>query len=100
MEGNYDEKSGHIYDICKLWPLINGTISDKLVLEVRNDLKENKVCCSVAEGIIVPDVLHEIHKDNVFESDYKKTTSLLLFEELPYEEAIKTIEQIIDANLF
>jgi predicted nucleotidyltransferase component of viral defense system len=100
LDENYDEKSRHIYDLYKLWPLVKDTITIELIDEVRKNRASVKFCHSAKDGIIASDILQEIVDKGVYESDYSTLASTLLFEDVSYEIAINAIKEIKKSRLF
>ena len=45
-------------------------------------------------------LLSEIVNKDVFKSDYESVTASLLFENVGYDEALKSLERIIEENIF
>lgn len=45
-------------------------------------------------------LLQEIIDQEVYKEDYEQITVKLLFEEIPYQDAIHKLQRIIDYNLF
>ena len=45
-------------------------------------------------------LLQEIIDKDVYKEDYEKITSKMLFEEVPYDVAIKALQHIVDYQLF
>lgn len=93
--------SRHIYDLCKLLEIV--VIDDKLKQlneKVRMERKNDKQCPSANDEINFKSLLNEIIEKEAYKSDYENITSALLFEKLTYEEAIKSLEKILQSELF
>ena len=101
MLGSISEHSRHIYDIYKLSEIvtIDETLRD-LVLSVAQERKPHKMCLSVQDGINVTEVLREIISKNVYKDDYNNITVPLLFENVAYEQAINSLTNILNEELF
>lgn len=96
LSGTTSEHSRHIYDISKLLTVV--TIDDEflsLIKEVREDRKQHKTCLSAQDDVDVKSLLKKIIDEKVFEEDYQTITKPLLFEDIPYNEAIKGLEKIL-----
>lgn len=62
--------------------------------------KTHITCLSAKEGINIQELLKKIIDEDFYKSDYNKITDILLFENVPYIEAIKVLHQIIKNNCF
>jgi hypothetical protein len=101
MEGNIQKRSRHIYDISRLLTLIKLDRNLKvLVGDVREERKSGKLCFSAQDGVHVPDILAKIIKTEVYKKDYIENTQKLLFKQVPYDDAIKSISIIIESGVF
>ena len=101
LDEKTDGHSRHIYDLYKLYPTI--TFNDsfaELIENVRKARKPHKVCVSAQDGIHIPQLLQSIISRETFKSDYNKIMDYLLFEKLPYSDAITVLQKIIDAGHF
>lgn len=102
LSGDTERNSRHIYDIAKLLTKVNafdGTLQ-VLVSNVRNDRKRNRTCLSAQDGVDVPEVLKSIINTEFFKKDYDGTTLKLLSKPISYEDAIKSLQTIIDSEIF
>lgn len=101
LNGNMVEHSRHIYDLYKLLRLVSLDESLKeLAQAVAVERKANKTCLSVQEGISVSALLNEIVLKAVYKVDYETITTSLLFEDVPYEEAIRALMEIGESGIF
>ena len=95
------EHSRHIYDIHKIRPHIKFDEELKtLVSDVREIRRENKQCHSAQSGVDINQVLTAIYNNDIYRNDYKQITQHLLFEDVSYDAAIKTIVEIIESGSF
>lgn len=95
------EHSRHIYDIYKLIKVVPLDESiKKLVKEVYEDRKNVVSCRSAKEGIDMNKLLQEIIDKNIYQSDYEDVTSKMLFEEVSYETAINSLQDIVNKRIF
>lgn len=102
LSGDTERNSRHIYDIAKLLTKVNafdGTLQ-VLVSNVRNDRKRNRTCLSAQDGVDVPEVLKSIINTEFFKKDYDGTTLKLLSKPISYEDAIKSLQTVIDSEIF
>lgn len=102
LSGNTVRNSRHIYDISKLLTRVN--ISDckmkALVKNVRNERKPNKTCLSAQDGADVPALLEKIIAGEFFKQDYDERTLKLLTNPVSYDDAIKSLDEVIASGLF
>ena len=95
------EHSRHIYDIYKLSDIV--FLDDnlkKLVGEVFEERKPHEQCRSAKDGVNMNALLQEIIDKDVYKKDYEDITAKMLFEDVPYAVAIKTLQKIVDYKLF
>ena len=101
MQGKIERHSRHIYDIHKLLALVRLDQNfTNLITEVRSERAKNPICPSAQPDIDIKKLLNEIVESEAYRSDYNSITSKILFENVAYEEAIKAVKRIADANLF
>ena len=95
------EHSRHIYDIFKLSDIVSLDANLKqLVSEVLDERKPHEQCRSAKDGIDMIDLLQEIIDKDIYKKDYEDITEKMLFEDVPYSTAIKTLQKIVDYKLF
>ena len=96
-----DKHSRHIYDIYKLSEIVSLTDELKnLAANVREERKPHEQCHSAKDGVDMNSLLREIIEKDAYKQDYENVTLKLLFEPVAYETAIKTLQKIVDYNLF
>lgn len=100
MRGEVVRQSRHIYDLNKLMAVIQWKDLSELVSDVRNDRRPNKTCVSAQPGVSVPEILHKIIENNYFKDDYETVTSMLLNENVNYEDTILAVKQLANDSLF
>lgn len=101
LDDKVREHSRHIYDLYKLMQVVQ--IDDELkmlVQQVRQERKSHKQCLSAQDGIDLKDLLLKIINEEAYRADYESITETLLFEDVPYKQAIITLQKICDSNLF
>ena len=95
------EHSRHIYDIFKLSDIVSLDSNLKqLVSEVFDERKPHEQCRSAKDGIDMNALLQEIIDKDIYKKDYENITEKMLFEDVPYATAIKTLQKIVDYKLF
>ena len=101
ISGKITGHSRHIYDLYKIYPKISfDDTFINLVKEIRNIRKSFSTCYSAFDGIDISLLLHNIITENTYSNDYEQNTTQLLYEELPYCQAIKVLTSIIDDGCF
>lgn len=90
------EHSRHIYDLHMLMSKINFDQELKALYDqVKLERKPHKlICLSAQDGIDMKGVLGEIIDKEVYKKDYNDITALLIFDDVKYEDAIKTLEEV------
>lgn len=95
------EHSRHIYDIFKLSDIVSLDANLKqLVSEVFDERKPHEQCRSAKDGIDMNVLLQEIIDKDIYKKDYENITEKMLFEDVSYATAIKTLQKIVDYKLF
>ena len=95
--------SRHIYDLsCLLNRITFNDSLKELIKEVRNDRKTHTQCYSAQDDVDIENILKEIIESEIYKQDYETITSAMMYKgkHLPYEEAIKSLERIIDSGVF
>ncbi len=101
LNGNIFQNSRHIYDIYKLESMVEFDEGLKrLVKDVRAERVKHKTCLSAQNEIDMNKILSEIVNKDVFKADYESVTASLLFENVEYNEALKSMRRIIEENIF
>lgn len=101
LSGAIQEHSRHIYDLHKLCGIISLNADLKhLASEVFAERLPHEQCRSAKDHIDMNLLLQEIIDRDVYKEDYEKITSKMLFEEVPYDVAIKALQHIVDYQLF
>ena len=103
LEGYKDsaEKAASIYDLYKL--LSEVVLDDALkalVKEVREERKTHERCYTAQDGYNIPSILQRIVDEKIYQKDYEDITERVLFDRVPYEEAIGALEAIIASGVF
>lgn len=96
-----ERNSRHIYDLSQLLTKVNLNDDLKsLIKEVREERKTHELCYSAQDGANVSQILSYIVKSGIYKGDYETITKVMMFNYLPYEEAIKVLETIIVSGVF
>ena len=101
LRNETERNSRHIYDISRILTKIK--LDDRLkplIASVREDRKPNKTCVSAQDGVNVPALLQEIIDKDFFKKDYNDSTEKLLIKPVYYNEALKSLREIINSRLF
>lgn len=100
--GNRIERnSRHIYDLSRLITKVNLDENLKqLVNKVRLERKKHDICYSAKDGININKILKDIIETNVYHDDYENITKIMMFDYVPYDQAIKVIEKLIESKIF
>ncbi len=95
------ERSRHIYDIHKLLDVVALDKNFvKLFRRVRIDRRDgNSQCVSADEKYNITELLTKILETEAYTADYENITSHVLYEDMPYDQAITGIKEIIQSNL-
>ncbi len=95
------EHSRHIYDIYKLLDAV--TLDENFVelfRKVRIDRRSgNSQCVSADEQYSITSLLTEILEKEAYKADYESITARVLYEDMPYDQTITGIKEIIQSNL-
>lgn len=101
LQGKTAKHSRHLYDIYKLLPLV---LQDEkfrqLIQEVRAVRAQSVVCPSAQPEVNISDLLLKIINEKAYKQDYDVLTSQLLEEPVPYNTAVKALEQIAASHIF
>ena len=97
-----DRDSRHLYDICKLLPVIKMDLKlDELIDTVRNDRMHSKNNPSAQLEYNIPEMLKEIISSRFYELDYRNVTQKLLYEDISYDYAIENgIAVVAESDVF
>lgn len=91
------EHSRHIYDLYKLLDRVelNAQLKD-LYERVRVEREPHQVCPSAKDSIDMVALLKEIIDTDAYREDYNNITSLLIFEKIGYDEAVISLNKVIE----
>ena len=102
IQNMQDRDSRHLYDICKLLPIIKMDLKlDELIDTVRNDRMHLKNNPSAQLEYNIPGMLKEIISSRFYEPDYRNVTQKLLYEDIGYDYAIENgIAVVAESDVF
>lgn len=101
LDNKAERQSRHIYDLYRLLNYVSlNEHLKKLIKEVREDRKAGIKCYSAQDDVNVPKILRQMIDIKFFKKDYEKNTLKLLSKSVYYEEAIKSLEIIIESGVF
>lgn len=102
LSRNTIRNSRHIYDISRILKKIDLLdLNLKILIEiVKEERKQNKNCLSAQDEANVQEILKEIVSTEFFKHDYDEITSKLLTKNVNYDEAIKSLQIVINSGLF
>lgn len=103
MTGKTEAHSRHLYDIYRLMEYIKVDDDLKALAEtVRLERQADAECPSAKDGVALTAVLADILKKDVYEKDYGEVTENILYatETLPYSEAVKGLQEVVNSKLF
>lgn len=101
LDNKAERQSRHIYDLYRLLNYVSlNEHLKKLIKEVREDRKAGIKCYSAQDDVNVPKILRHMIDINFFKKDYEENTLKLLSKSVSYEEAIKSLEIIIESGVF
>lgn len=98
---NYDRHSRHLYDLHKIWK--SGALNINIVLDImpevignRQQFEGRNPSCGI--GAKPKQILKDIIQNDVYKSDYQEVTSKLIYKAVPYQQCIKSLEEIIEGS--
>ena len=102
IQNMQDRDSRHLYDICKLLPIIKMDLKlDELIDTVRKDRMHSKNNPSAQLEYNIPEMLKEIISSRFYEPDYRNVTQKLLYEDISYDYAIENgIAVVAESEVF
>lgn len=102
IQNMQDRDSRHLYDICKLLPVIKMDLKlNELIDTVRSDRMHSKNNPSAQLEYNIPEMLKEIISSRFYESDYRNVTQKLLYEDISYDYAIENgIAVVAESDVF
>lgn len=101
LQGKTTERSRHLYDVYKLYSLISdGLTIKRLVKETREERMNSPFCESADPKNDINGILQEIADSDYYKKDYENNTSVLLYDNVDYNEAKTILWKIIDSKEF
>lgn len=92
LQGRIRKHSRHIYDIYKLYPLMEFN-SDFIALfyKIKDDRSKLDICPSAKPDVDLKAILYELINSNIYKEDYENITQPLLTENVNYNTAISAL---------
>ena len=101
LSGTIDEHSRHIYDLHKLYEVVETNDNlRQLAEQVRAEREPHKTCLSAKTDVNMNGLLQEIIDTNAYKADYESKTYNMLYKKVSYEEAVETLKKIIEKKIF
>jgi hypothetical protein len=102
LEGIYNRYSRHIYDIHMIWT--SGKLDIELTKSIVTDVVKDRQRYGIRNMSCRPgekpnEILKEIVKRGVYESDYNEVTYKFIYKIIEYSVAIKSLAEIIGINI-
>ena len=97
MENKTKRFSRHLYDVCKLYPVIS--IDDefaKLVEQVREHRKRLPICPAARDDVDIKKLITEFLDSGFYRQDYEETTKVLVSDGITYEQTATVLREIAD----
>lgn len=94
LQGKSDRHSRHLYDIYKLFPLIE--VDNKfrnLIQEVRKIRALSPICPSAKEGVDVKALIAEFIANDFYKRDYEDISRSLISDGVTYKQCIQTLKK-------
>lgn len=89
--------SRHIYDLRKLQALVNFDANLAALFSiVRKQRLGNPRCLSAEPGVDLAATLRELVDGDIYRRDYLDVTVDLLYDEMPYEDAVKALRDVAE----
>lgn len=106
LENKTNRNSRHLYDLDRLLASdlvdLNDPKLHDLAKKVYEERKTMDRAYSARKGIILNRLLGVLISDSIYKDDYERITKKLFFgdEKVSYEQAIASLQKIVDSNLF
>jgi predicted nucleotidyltransferase component of viral defense system len=100
LSGKIEEHSRHLYDLHQIYNFINIDIVREINPQVRKDRSGSSICLSAPSKMNITEIVSEIINKGTYRADYESITTFLLFDDISYDDCIKTLKKIIDLDIF
>lgn len=101
LNNEIDEHSRHLYDIYKMFDCIKfNNEFNSFIEEIRGIRKLKRFCTSADDKYDINSLLKEIVEEDIYKNDYENITKLIIYDNVDYEDTLKTILRIIELNIF
>ena len=92
--------SRHLYDLHKLFSIINKENISDLIKDVQSLRSKIDLCPSAKPSVSINKLLSEIIDTNYYKKDYKNVTMNLIYDNTSYDECITTLKKISNTIIF
>ncbi len=98
----YDRYSRHIYDTHMIWK--SNLLNMKIVRNITGDVIKDRQRfldrnLSSAPGMKPKEIIQDIITKEVFKKDFEKVSLVFIYNEVSYEESIKSIIEILETDI-
>ena len=86
--GRARRNSRHLYDVYKLYPLVNENEIEDLIKEVRihRAKMDDRIAPSAKEDVDIPSVVNALLEEDFYKTDYEERTVGLINDDISYDE--------------
>ena len=97
LNGRTNAQSRHLYDIHKILPHVTlGKDMKDFIEEIRKVREGKRDCPSVEKNFPLPETIERIIAEGIYKKDYSAVTSLLLYENVSYDDVTGSVQKIAD----
>ena len=99
LKDETERQSRHLYDLHKILPHIKINkdlldLFDEVRMNWREDNRDNdQIAAEMVDDL--PELLKEVIHEEIYRLDYEKYTNVLLYEDVNYDDAIRTFKKIV-----
>ena len=92
--------SRHLYDLHKLFTHIDIEEVKRLFPEIQQLRSKIELCPSAKPNIDIQNIISNIINSDYYAKDYKSVTSLLIYDDISYDNCIETLKNISEMIVF
>ena len=92
--------SRHLYDLHKLFTHIDIEEVKRLFPEIQQLRSKIILCPSAKPNIDIKNIISNIINSDYYAKDYKSVTSLLIYDDISYDNCIETLKNISEMIVF
>ena len=92
--------SRHLYDLHKLFTHIDIEEVKRLFPEIQQLRSKIELCPSAKPNIDIKNIISNIINSDYYAKDYKSVTSLLIYDDISYDNCIETLKNISEMIVF